>query len=111
MSRRAERKGDSFYEEFQVQGLMKRIFAGQATDEERARADELRSGAGQRIFETPLEELFIVSKPTSPAPRQAKILDSLPCSACGESAMESRTRRFGGQTYCIPCFEQVEQKR
>jgi formylmethanofuran dehydrogenase subunit E len=90
---------------------MKRIFAGQATDEERARAEELRSGAKQRIFETPLEELFTVSEPSSPAPRQAKILDSLLCSACGESAMESRTRRFGGQTYCIPCFEQVEQKR
>ncbi|MFP4455795.1 MAG: TraR/DksA C4-type zinc finger protein [Desulfonatronovibrio sp.] len=24
--------------------------------------------------------------------------------------MESRTRRFDGQTYCIPCFDKVEQK-
>jgi len=24
--------------------------------------------------------------------------------------MESRTRRFDGQTLCIPCFEAVEQK-
>jgi formylmethanofuran dehydrogenase subunit E len=95
----------------ELRGLMKKLFAGQATDEERARADELKSRARQRVFEAPLEELFTVSKPSSPAPSQAKILDSLTCSACGESTMESRTRRFGGQTYCIPCFEGVEQKR
>ncbi|RQD57627.1 MAG: formylmethanofuran dehydrogenase, partial [Desulfonatronovibrio sp. MSAO_Bac4] len=42
--------------------------------------------------------------------RPAKILDSLECKACNESTMESRTRRFDGQVYCIPCFEKVEQK-
>jgi formylmethanofuran dehydrogenase subunit E len=98
-------------EDEELRGLMKRIFAGQASGEERAQADELRSRARQRIFEASLEELFIVTEPSSPAPRQAKVLDSLPCSACGESAMESRTRRFGGQIYCIPCFDEVEQKR
>ncbi|MDZ7620494.1 MAG: TraR/DksA C4-type zinc finger protein, partial [Patescibacteria group bacterium] len=37
-------------------------------------------------------------------------LESLPCDACGESTMESRTRRFGGRTLCLPCFQAVEQK-
>ncbi|MCA1743557.1 MAG: TraR/DksA C4-type zinc finger protein, partial [Desulfovibrionales bacterium] len=34
----------------------------------------------------------------------------LECQECKESTMESRTRRFDGQVYCIPCFEKVEQK-
>lgn len=87
------------------------FLAGQATEEEKRRTSELRTKARQRIFEAPLDDLFAVAKPKQPALRGAKILDSLACSACGESAMESRTRRFAGETYCIPCFEQVEQKR
>ena len=40
----------------------------------------------------------------------ARILASLVCEACGESTMESRTRRFAGKTLCQPCFDRVEQK-
>jgi formylmethanofuran dehydrogenase subunit E len=43
-------------------------------------------------------------------PRSARILASLICEACGESTMESRTRRFAGKTLCQPCFDRVEQK-
>ncbi|MBU1156998.1 MAG: TraR/DksA C4-type zinc finger protein, partial [Proteobacteria bacterium] len=35
----------------------------------------------------------------------ARILTSLVCEACGESVMESRTRRLEGRTMCIPCFQ------
>jgi formylmethanofuran dehydrogenase subunit E len=58
-----------------------------------------------------LEEMFIVMDPSLPAPKPARILASLKCEACGEMAMESRTRRFDGKTLCLPCFEKVEQKR
>ncbi|HDQ40810.1 MAG TPA: formylmethanofuran dehydrogenase [Desulfonatronum sp.] len=97
------------YEE--MRELMKKMFSGRAMENEKHRASELRTRARQRILAAPLEDLFAVSQPDQPAPRPAKILDSLNCSACGESTMESRTRRFAGRTYCIPCFEQVEQKR
>jgi len=43
-------------------------------------------------------------------PRGARILASLVCEACGEATMESRTRRYAGQTLCQPCFNNVEQK-
>jgi formylmethanofuran dehydrogenase subunit E len=95
----------------EMRELMKKVFAGQATEAEQHRASELREQARQRILEAPLQKLFTVAEPTLPAPRPARILDSLTCAACGESTMESRTRRFGGQDYCIPCFEKVEQKR
>jgi formylmethanofuran dehydrogenase subunit E len=44
------------------------------------------------------------------APRPARILTSHACEQCGEMTMESRTRRLGGQTLCIPCFADQEQK-
>lgn len=109
---RAVVKGGSMGTEYgEMRDLMKKIFAGQATEEEKKRASELRARARQRIFEAPLDDLFVVAEPTQPAPRGAKILDSLACSACGETTMESRIRRYAGQDYCIPCFEGVEQKR
>jgi formylmethanofuran dehydrogenase subunit E len=57
-----------------------------------------------------LEEMFMVTPMEKGAPRPPKILQSLTCEHCGEKTMESRTRRFAGQTLCIPCFTLVEQK-
>jgi formylmethanofuran dehydrogenase subunit E len=94
----------------ELRELMKRIFSGQASPDDRQRAAELKDRARQRVLEAALEDLFAVSRPDRPVPRPAKILDSLPCADCGESTMESRTRRYAGKTLCIPCFEAVEQK-
>ncbi|MFH7320524.1 FmdE family protein [Desulfurivibrio sp. D14AmB] len=94
----------------ELRELMKKVFAGQASEAEKKRAGELKEENRQKVMAASLEELFTISEP-GPIPRGAKILDSLECVACGESTMESRTRRFAGQTYCIPCFEQVEQKK
>jgi len=37
-------------------------------------------------------------------------MQNLTCEACGEKTMESRTRRFNGQTLCAPCFEGLESR-
>jgi formylmethanofuran dehydrogenase subunit E len=42
--------------------------------------------------------------------RGGKGLQSLACESCGEMIMESRTRRFDGKIFCIPCFAEVDQK-
>jgi formylmethanofuran dehydrogenase subunit E len=94
----------------EMRELMKKAFSGQATEVEKERAKSLKATMRRRIFEAPLADLFTVTPPATPTPRPPKILDSLTCTACGESTMESRTRRFAGENYCIPCFEQVEQK-
>lgn len=94
----------------ELRDLMKKVFAGTATEQEQQQAKALKLKARQRVFEAPLADLFTMAQPTNLAPRPAKILDSLTCTACGESTMESRTRRFAGETYCIPCFADVEQK-
>ena len=63
-----------------------------------------------RIMALPLDDMFAVTPIDCPAPRPAAVLQSLRCEQCGEMTMESRTRRFGGKTYCIPCFEDIDQK-
>ena len=90
--------------------LMRRSADGTATETDRARLAELRAEIQQRFMELPLEEMFTVTPMEKGAPRPPKILQSLTCEHCGEKAMESRTRRFAGQTLCIPCFGRVEQK-
>jgi len=94
----------------EMRDLMKKVLDNTATEQERERSNALRAEQQARYMQLPLEEMFLVEETPAPAPRRARILASLPCAQCGEMTMESRTRRFDGQTLCIPCFEQVEQK-
>jgi formylmethanofuran dehydrogenase subunit E len=95
----------------ELRNLMKRVAAGAANEEERARVQNLRKKVQERYMEVELEEMFVVTEPPLPVPRPARVLASLKCEDCGEMAMESRTRRFDGKTLCLPCFEKVEQKK
>lgn len=90
--------------------LMTAIQNGTATEAQRQRNVQLRAEMQNRFMSLPLEEMFIVQDMPDQAPRGARIMQSIKCDACGEMTMESRTRRFCGQTYCIPCFGKVEQK-
>jgi formylmethanofuran dehydrogenase subunit E len=90
--------------------LMKKVTDGTANEEERVRYDELRKALQGRYMDADLDEMFIIAEPAFPIPKPARILQSLRCESCGETAMESRTRRFEGKTLCLPCFERVEQK-
>jgi formylmethanofuran dehydrogenase subunit E len=64
----------------------------------------------QRMMTLPVAEVFTVQPLSDRPPRGARVLESLECADCGERTMESRTRRFAGQTLCIPCYMKVEQK-
>jgi formylmethanofuran dehydrogenase subunit E len=90
--------------------LHKKIAWGKATRQDRDRAEELKRQMADQVMAAELDDLFIVTEPFEPMPRGARILQSLTCEQCGEAAMESRTRRFGGKTLCLPCFNKVEQK-
>jgi formylmethanofuran dehydrogenase subunit E len=94
----------------ELHSLMKKVTDGTANEGERVRYDELRKTLQDRYMDADLDEMFIVMEPPFPIPKSARILQSLRCEACGEMAMESRTRRFEGKTLCLPCFERVEQK-
>lgn len=92
-----------------ARSLMKTVFSGQATEEQKRLSAEMREKYRRHLLSLDLAEVFTIGE-APPMPRGASILDSLVCEHCGESTMESRTRRFGGKTLCIPCFTAVEQK-
>ncbi len=83
-----------------------------APDDAQAKAalPGLAARCAERMLARDPEELFSRTTPQTPTPRRAAILSSLTCAHCGETMMESRSRRFAGQTLCIPCFQAVEQK-
>jgi formylmethanofuran dehydrogenase subunit E len=86
--------------------------AKQSPDDPAARSalPELTRRCSLRILELDPQTLFIRTEPAGVAPRRAALLENLDCARCGEAVMESRSRRFAGQTLCIPCFLAVEQK-
>ncbi len=96
----------SFYDRRSGQG-----FRAVLKPDARGDAGHDRTLLEQRFTDAPLEEMFEVTPLDSPPPRPARVLESLTCAACGEQTMESRTRRLGGETLCIPCFDAREQKR
>lgn len=71
-------------------------------------ATEGREKRAEAILARPDSELFETAPVTSDPPRPARIHTSLQCGQCGEATMETRTRQFGGQTLCIPCFERAD---
>lgn len=63
------------------------------------------------LMDKALDQIFDLQPLRKEPPRSARVLQSLVCQKCREETMESRTRRFDGETLCIPCFEKVEQKK
>lgn len=94
----------------ELRGLMKKVTTGQASAADKARSQALRAELQECYLQADLDEMFVTGEPQITMPRGARVLASLPCEACGEMTMESRTRRFDGQTLCIPCFDAAEQK-
>lgn len=94
----------------ELRSLMKKAEDSSISEDEHARIHKLREELQERYMNADLEKMFIVMEATLPAPKPARILQSLRCDVCGEMTMESRTRRFSGKTLCQPCFEKMEQK-
>jgi formylmethanofuran dehydrogenase subunit E len=78
------------------------------SDEDRRYFQQSRAQRIQTILDAPLEELFEVRQVEIEMPDKARILASVTCTGCGEATMASRVRTFGGQPYCIPCFEALD---
>lgn len=97
-------------EHAELAALMSRSRQGQLSGEESERLGRLRNRLQARLMTLPLEEMFVRQELEFNPPRPARVLQSLTCASCGEATMESRTRRYDGQTLCIPCFSLIEQK-
>jgi len=80
------------------------------SEEEEKLWRETRAAISKRIMEADLTDLFEIKTPVDPVPNMARILAPMVCESCGETVMETRTRHFGGQLLCIPCFESRESR-
>lgn len=90
--------------------LRKKMEDKELTDEEKKIWQNTREAISKQIMESKLEDLFEVKIPSDPEPKKARILTSLICELCGESVMETRTRRFQNKILCIPCFKIFERR-
>jgi formylmethanofuran dehydrogenase subunit E len=86
------------------QRLFARVRSGEASAEERVRFRELHVAASEAILAREPDELYDLQEVAGRPPRKARIHASLTCANCGEQAMETRIRRFGGEDLCEPCF-------
>jgi len=75
-----------------------------------ARQEQDRDNRINQILQADLKDLFLIEDVDRPPVRPARILKSIRCDRCNEMVMESRVRLFDGKNFCIPCFQNVEQK-
>lgn len=104
------RPGEKGDKEGELTTLFREIASAASNELEQERNEKLRKKTKALIMSWDLDALFEIMEPIEEMPRGARILDSLVCEACGETTMESRTRRYAGRTLCQPCFDKVEQK-
>jgi len=90
--------------------LRKKMANEELTSEEQKLLKEAMEARTKRILEAGLDQLFEITPVQTSIPRKARLMESVTCEACREATMESRTRRFLGQTLCIPCFEAMEKR-
>ena len=65
---------------------------------------EDRRALAEWILSAPQDRIISVTPALIPEPETAKIRDSVLCTICGETVMETRTRKWDGKTVCIPCL-------
>jgi formylmethanofuran dehydrogenase subunit E len=87
--------------------LMKRWYAGAASEAEKQEATRLRQRHIEMILNAPLPDLIEVQHIEPVIPPRARIFNSVACAQCGETTMEIRLRQLEGKLYCTECFEQV----
>jgi formylmethanofuran dehydrogenase subunit E len=90
--------------------LSDKMKSKKASEHEKKEFDALKKKRAGEVRELKVEELFIISRAETAAPKQPYILKSKKCKNCGEMTMESRLRLLGGEVFCIPCFGKLEQK-
>ena len=93
-----------------LRGFFRKMQEGGLSEAEEKACQEIRERISKRIMESDLDQIFEIKPPTEPVPKKARILNSLICASCGESVMETRTRRFQEQVLCLPCFEAAERR-
>ena len=97
-------KPDAFRPDDEHRGLLRKMMAGEATDEELQRFRKIHFERSCRILETPAEELFNITITEMELPPRARIESSELCAVCGEPTMPSKMETSGGRKVCRGCL-------
>lgn len=65
-----------------------------------------RSILADYILKAPETEILSLTQVVVDEPEPARILNSVPCTICGESVMDTRLRQVNGKPACIPCADE-----
>jgi len=85
--------------------LRKKVFSGQATEEEKELYRAMTKRQTEKFLARPLEEVCHIQEVECAIPEKARIFASVTCSLCGEKVMEPRARVKNGNPVCIPCAD------
>jgi formylmethanofuran dehydrogenase subunit E len=96
---------DAWQRDPEHQALFAKVRSGQATDEERARFQELHVSQSRKVLALDPDSLYQFQELHAAPPRKARIHASVTCAECGEGAMETRIHRLDGRDLCQPCFD------
>jgi len=86
--------------------LMKKVFSGEANEEEMDVFQNEREKSIDRYLNLPADEVFEIRHVKPKIPEKARIFNSVTCERCGEMVSESRARIQNGRIVCIPCYDE-----
>lgn len=102
---RSNEQGNNEQGQQEFMELRKKVFSGQATEEEKELYRAKTKKQIEGFLARPLNELCLIQEVKCPIPEKARIFSSVTCSLCGEKVMEPRARVKDGRPVCIPCAE------
>jgi formylmethanofuran dehydrogenase subunit E len=70
-----------------------------------------RAALADWILSAPSESVLSIEFVTVAEPEPARIMNTVPCTVCGEAVMESRFLEIDGHAVCRPCQERQESQR
>lgn len=94
---------DGFMPE-EMHALRPKVFSGQATEEEKARYQELAHQGVHAILAAPEEKILKITYVDMKPPQKAIMYQSIPCECCGEMVADGKTRELDGKRVCMPCY-------
>ncbi|HPP78910.1 FmdE family protein [Methanospirillum sp.] len=94
---------DGFMPE-EMHALRPKVFSGQATEEEKARYQELAHQGVHAILAAPEEKILKITYVDIKPPQKAIMYQSIPCECCGEMVADGKTRELDGKRVCMPCY-------
>jgi formylmethanofuran dehydrogenase subunit E len=83
--------------------LRRKIDSGVALDSDKKKWAELRDTMTKQLVSDGAERYFEVRQVHSEIPEPARVVDTQPCSVCGEPVMTTRLLSLDGRTVCHEC--------